>query len=247
MYVRKACHLEPFGDASDAGNIGLEESGSTLRDVVSKSESCQQVLPHGKRDGELAGEGGVPRDIVGIQRLFKPVYIASLQAPSPASRRVEVPAFVGINHDGQIIAKVSSNGANRARSSAGLGRPNLDLNHRPTRFERSLDVGNQLRQSEMQPSDVGVVGGGNGLSLGAPSNSHKGTPAANFPSSQQQELGHYRKADPLSHRVAACRSAVCALPRLPRARATANNPSSITPPPEVKLLRISLGPEHGTT
>ena len=32
-----------------------------------------------------------------------------------------------------------------------------------------------------------------------------------------------------------------------RARTIANKPISITPPPEVKLLRIQLGPEQGTT
>ena len=32
-----------------------------------------------------------------------------------------------------------------------------------------------------------------------------------------------------------------------RARAIANKPISITPPPEMRLLRIQLGPEQGTT
>ena len=32
-----------------------------------------------------------------------------------------------------------------------------------------------------------------------------------------------------------------------RARAMANKPINITPPPEAKLLRIQLGPEQGTT
>jgi len=32
-----------------------------------------------------------------------------------------------------------------------------------------------------------------------------------------------------------------------RARAMANKPISITPPPEMRLLRIQLGPEQGTT
>ena len=32
-----------------------------------------------------------------------------------------------------------------------------------------------------------------------------------------------------------------------RARASANKPISITPPPEAKLLRSQLGPEQGTT
>src|SRR5262249_27293455 len=102
--MRQVRDLEPFGDAADTTDVGLNDIGATLCDELLEAIFGVLVLTRGDRNINCARYGCQARDIIGEDRFLKPTHAIVRQVSGDADRLLRVVTIVRVNKDLNVVA-----------------------------------------------------------------------------------------------------------------------------------------------
>lgn len=149
--------LQELGDAADPGDVGLDDA-----DGVGGHEGGELVVGVDAFTGRHVQPGrrleaGVGLEVVGVERLLDPVHRGFLQDRHDLVGRGQVPALVGVAHQGHVVAERPPDRADAAGVLAPVGAPHLDLHPGPAVVDQRGEIPDQFGVGEVEPAAVGVV------------------------------------------------------------------------------------------
>jgi hypothetical protein len=136
-------------DLDDAQGIGGHEAGELMVGV--------DAFARGDVEAGRALEPPVVFQVIGVQRFFHPVHLCFLEHGHDLVGGVQVPALIGIAHEGDVGADLASQRPHPARVLTPVRMADLHLHPPPSRVGQRRQVADELVHAEVEPAAVGVV------------------------------------------------------------------------------------------